>query len=390
MRKYSDEQLRAINTISTHTAVIAGAGTGKTSVLIERLKKIIESGVSKSDILAITFTKKAANEMKERLNIDEVQILTFDAFCYALVKDTHSINMFTSSKEFSKQELLSFNIYDANYKTEKKPKGYSKYREYKIRHKLYDFNDIEYLALKIIKQQGISYKYILVDEFQDTNNLQYEIFASLINNNTNTFIVGDPDQSIYKFRGANNKLINRYIDKFKAEVNILTNNYRSSRNIITYANMSISNNIKRINKILVPNSLNNGTVKILLFNNENIEYNYIIKICNQCTSKKYSIAILFRNHEQGYLYKRYYYNSYFKISIMSIHESKGLEFDVVFIIGVNKGVFPQSFNVDLDTLEEERRLFFVAITRAKKELYISSNDKVSKFVREIKRKKMIK
>lgn len=384
MKKFSEEQLKAINTKEQHTAVIAGAGTGKTTVLIARINNLINSGVDSKDILAITFTRKAASEMKKRLNNQDVLVMTFDAFCFNLTNKDYKI--IEKTKDFSKKELLAFNIYDANLKKGSKPFKYKEYLNYKNNNNLYDFNDIEYIALDYIKKHKLSFIHILVDEFQDTNNLQFEILSNLISHKTNTFIVGDPDQSIYSFRGANIKLINKYLYKYNAKLLLLTNNYRSTINIIEIANSLISNNKARIKKNLSCISSNCGVVKFSVFKNQIIEYNYIKKLISNY-NHKYSIGILFRNHEQGYLYKQLYYNTYRKISVLSIHESKGLEFDIVFLIGINFNVFPSNYNSNKLLLEEERRLFFVGITRAKQELYIFSNKKQSKFIKELKVKR---
>lgn len=384
MKVYSEEQLKAINTSYQHTAVIAGAGTGKTTVLIARINNLINIGINPKEILAITFTKKAASEMKKRLNNQDVLVMTFDAFCFNLTGKEY--NIIDKTDQFSPKERLSFNIYDANLKKGSKPFKYDKYVYYKKINNLYDFNDIEYEALKYIIINKISYQHILVDEFQDTNNLQFEILSSLINDETNTFIVGDPDQSIYSFRGANIKLINKYLYKYNAKLLLLTNNYRSSINIIKIANSLISHNKDRIKKNLSCKTTNYGVVRFSLFKNPIIEYNYINNSISNYNDK-YSIGILFRNHEQGYLYKKLYYNTYRKIDVLSIHESKGLEFDIVFLIGVNFNIFPSNYNSNKLLLEEERRLFFVGITRAKQELHICSNNKQSKFIKELKIKR---
>lgn len=378
--QFSFEQNLAIKNNYQHVALIAGAGSGKTTVLIAKIKLLLKMGIDPKEILVITFTNKASKEISLRLKNPLVNVYTFDAFCYNILDQ--KLNILEKSFEFTNEEILKFNNYDAKNKKQIKPYRYNEYINYKKINNVYDFYDIEKLALNKIKTNNIKYNYILIDEFQDTNNLQYELFKNLCSNNTYTFIVGDPDQSIYKFRGANNKLINKYIKDFNAKLMYLNNNYRSTKNICLLANKVISKNKNRIKKQLTPINLNNGIIKYMFFKNELIEYNYIIQYYEKIKSKYRTIAILYRNNEQGYLYKKYFYNKYDNINILTIHEAKGLEFDCVFLIGVNDKVFPNYNNIV--ELEEERRLFFVAITRAKKKLIISSAYKVSKFIKENK------
>lgn len=378
--QFSFEQNLAIKNNYQHVALIAGAGSGKTTVLIAKIKLLLKMGIDPKEILVITFTNKASKEISLRLKNPLVNVYTFDAFCYNILDQ--KLNILEKSFEFTNEEILKFNNYDAKNKKQIKPYRYNEYINYKKINNVYDFYDIEKLALNKIKTNNIKYNYILIDEFQDTNNLQYELFKNLCSNNTYTFIVGDPDQSIYKFRGANNKLINKYIKDFNAKLLYLNNNYRSTKNICLLANKVISKNKNRIKKQLSPINLNNGIIKYMFFKNELIEYNYIIQYYEKIKSKYRTIAILYRNNEQGYLYKKYFYNKYDNINILTIHEAKGLEFDCVFLIGVNDKVFPNYNNIV--ELEEERRLFFVAITRAKKKLIISSAYKVSKFIKENK------
>lgn len=396
MRKFSDEQILAIETKYLHTAVIAGAGSGKTTVLIERINEILKSNTSPEDILAITFTRKAASEMVERVGNKNVNIKTFDAFCYDLV-----INHFGEGiriierSPFTETEITRFNNYDVNMKRGLKPQKYDDYVLYKSENNLYDFNDIELMALELIKKNNISFKYILIDEFQDTNELQYLIFKELINNDTKTFVVGDPDQSIYGFRGANFQIIAKYINDYEAKTLILSNNYRSTKEILNKANNLIVNNKQRIEKELIPYTKDVGRVEIRKFHNETFEFEYVIRNYEQLKNNYKSFAILYRNNFQGNLYKRHFRNeTNDNVLITTIHQSKGLEFDVVFIVGVNEKILPADRITKVSELEEERRLFFVAITRAKKLLFISSstnssfagvnmNHKPSKFIREL-------
>jgi len=402
MKKYSEEQLNAITTTHNHTAVIAGAGSGKTTVLIARINQILDEGIEPDQILAITFTRKAANEMVSRINNKNVLIKTFDAFCYDLVLNYHTEEIrILDNSPFTETEITRFNNYDVNFKRGLKPLKYDDYIKFKETNKLYDFNDIEYLALDIIKKNNITFKYILIDEFQDTNELQYRLFKFLIKDITKTFIVGDPDQSIYGFRGANFRIIAKYIKEYESKTLILSNNYRSTKEILDSANSVITNNKYRIKKELIPVTDEEGKVTINNFLNETYEYEFIIKQYTELKDDYKSFAILYRNNYQGALYRKYFQDVPSKMTVTTIHQSKGLEFDVVFVLGVNEGVLPDNKIKTVSEKEEERRLLFVAITRAKKLLYVSSStqaffggmrtyQKPSSFIKQLTPKLVIK
>jgi|GEM_PF-475106 len=374
MKKYSDEQLSAINTNEKHSAVIAGAGSGKTTVLIARINKLLEEEIDAKNILAITFTRKAAYEMVDRIKNKDVIIKTFDAFCYDIVLTYFNKEIKIIDKSpFNESDITKFNNYDVKLKRGLKPLKYDEYVKYKRDNNLYDFNDIELIALNIIKEQKITFDAILIDEFQDTNELQYKVFKALINENTKTFIVGDPDQSIYGFRGANFRIISKYIDEYNAKMIVLSNNYRSSGEILDVANALISHNKYRIKKELVPIKDDKGIVTKNNFLNETYEYEYVIKIYEELKDQYENFAILYRNNYQGNLYKKYFQDKTSNVTVTTIHQSKGLEFDVVFVVGVNDGILPDGKIKKVSEKEEERRLLFVALTRAKYRLYVSSS-----------------
>lgn len=379
MKKFSAEQISAINTVTQHTAVIAGAGSGKTTVLVERIKTLLSEGVEPSQILAITFTRKAAGEMSERINRSDLTIKTFDAFCYEVVSEHLQRDIYIVNKSpFKDSEIVLFNNYDVNLRLGEKPKLYDDYVAFKEEENKLDFNDIEHLALTVIKDKNLSFDYILIDEFQDTNLLQYKIFKNLINDKTKTFIVGDPDQSIYGFRGANFKLLNRYIEEYNAKVLVLTNNYRSLPAIIEIANNLISYNELRYKKELVAFRKGNGVLYSTQFIDDEAEFNFVIKKYEELRETYNSFAILYRNNYQGFLYRNHFKDeNNSDVLVTTIHQSKGLEFDVVFIIGVNKGILPDDKMNMKEQEEEERRLFFVGITRAKSELYLTSSKKAN-------------
>jgi DNA helicase-2/ATP-dependent DNA helicase PcrA len=252
---------------------------------------------------------------------------------------------------------------------------------------LLDFDDLLTILYKKMLNGEISfeYKYVFVDEFQDTNEVQYLIVKQL-SIKASILCVGDPDQSIYAFRGANRLIINKYIGEFKPDTFFLTNNYRSDKNIINFANGLMKNNIFRIKKHLVGLSEHSGVLEVIKYTNiENRNDIIMNKIKNLSTK---DICVLYRVNKSAFSLRKIM-NDFFsdKFNIMSIHQSKGLEFDYAFIIDCNDDKIP-GYVFSLTQLEEERRIFFVAITRARRGLFLlyDENQKISRFISEATRK----
>ena len=295
----NEKQLEAVLQTEGPVMAIAGAGSGKTSVLTKRIAYLIyEKNVHYKNILAITFTNKAANEMKQRVkaligvNPYDMWISTFHSMCAKILRD--HIEKLGYNRNFQiiddddnlqivKSLMKKANI-DIKLYNPKVVKGfvlkmkfdediindvespfkeivekiYRQYQEYLFESNLVDFEDLMILTIKLLKQEpavkeyynGL-FKYVLVDEFQDTNNTQYELVKLLVNEDKNLFIVGDEDQSIYAFRGANIENINKFKRDFKDyHIILLEQNYRSTNNILEAANSIIKHNSTRIPKNL--------------------------------------------------------------------------------------------------------------------------------------------
>jgi len=264
--------------------LVAGAGTGKTKTLTMRIAHLIIKKKIKADrILALTFTNKATLQMKDRVlkmmeNFDGYpQIYTFHAFCRRiLLKNILSLNLGYKKgvniiDESDAKKIISKILKELNVDIRKKdalslisrikygyneevfedyPEMFNVYNEYIslcIKGNLIDFDDLLVytyeLFLKdpeILKIYQNQFDHILVDEFQDTDLIQYQIIKLL--NNKNTFVVGDPDQSIYEFRGANYENGELFIKEFDAKILFLNENYRSTNNILKVANALIEKN----------------------------------------------------------------------------------------------------------------------------------------------------
>ncbi len=399
----NEKQKKVVYTNERFLFLLAGAGSGKTRVLIERINHLLSTGVCPGDILAITFTHKASIEMKERLRRGDVDVHTFHQYALRVLKSysnyTHKI-LDEPINGFEQKDILDISIYKNHLYQTRKPKAYDIYEKYLNYNGLKDFDDllIDLYHMLQRNKQIKKYQYIFIDEFQDTNDLQYKILKILIDKNTKVLAVGDPDQSIYKFRGANLKIIEAYIKDYHARVEILDINYRSSPDIINMANRFIEGNIRTLKKQLIAYNEDNYETKKVYFDSLMEESDFIIN-----HYKKFillgidarQIAVIFRNHRRSYclrnMIKSKYIDQVESLQLITMHQAKGLEFEVVFIIGLEEGECPSYHGETYASLEEERRLMYVAVTRAKKYLYLTYTKvvdnrykKKSVFFKEIK------
>lgn len=613
----NDKQLEAVKHMEGPCLVLAGAGSGKTRVLIERIVNLIDNGVSPYNILAITFTNKAAKEMRTRIEnklgyeTNSIFIGTFHSFGLRILRENYVDIGYTSNitildtddvKAIVKR-ILKQNGYDpAKYEIRTiinkissakndgiSPNEYSKlflndldiviglvYKEYTKLLKDNNSVDFDDLLLKpvelfkknksILEKYQERFKYILVDEYQDTNGIQYELCKLLAGKYKNIFVVGDANQSIYSFRNADYRNILNFERDYKnAKVILLEENYRSTNNILKAANSVIKNNSEGKKLNLWSSKSDGELITYVRCEDEIKEANYVITKIKELVQQgyKYSdMAVLYRTNAQSrvvedafvrnniphniigsyYFYNRkeikdliaylkliynpndsvsleriinvpkrgigtksienlrnkatsnnmsmfdaidsgkelefkniilklqefslnnnlsdlieevltttgirmeyelnksleneakvenlnefktvalmfeesgiydlqtflenialvsdrgQYNNDGDEVSIMTLHSAKGLEFNIVFLLGMEEGLFPHNRSFDsLSDLEEERRLCYVGITRAKEKLYLlnarlrtifgkTSGTIESRFVREIDEK----
>lgn len=300
----NEQQKKGVLTTEGPVLLLAGAGSGKTRVLTHRIAYLIEEkGVNPWNIMAITFTNKAAGEMKERveklvgMGSDSVWVTTFHSTCLRILKryadrigfdtsftiydsddqksimkeickrlqiDTKTLKerAILSAISVAKDELISPEEYALNimgdYRKEKIGAAYREYQAVLRRNNAMDFDDLIMKAVELFKTDGevlASYQrrfqYIMVDEYQDTNTAQFEFVRLLAGAHHNLCVVGDDDQSIYKFRGANIRNILDFEKVYpEAEVIRLEQNYRSTQNVLDAANAVIRNNKGRKSKTL--------------------------------------------------------------------------------------------------------------------------------------------
>ena len=356
--KLNDKQKEAVMHVDGPCLVLAGAGSGKTKVLTERIVNLINNGVSPYNILAITFTNKAAREMRERVynSIEEeankIFIGTFHSLGLKIVRENAGVIGYSNNvtildrddvntlikrfmKElnldtehypvksilnkisFAKNEGLSPEEFD---KFAKAPldmaacKVYKMYESALKRSNSVDFDDLLILPLRIFKKDKSvlekyqeHFKYILVDEYQDTNMVQYDMCKLLASKYRNLFVVGDMDQSIYSFRFANYmNVINFEKDNKDAKVIVLDENYRSTNNILNAANDVIKNNKERKEKNLWSSKGNGDKIKYIRCDNEQEEASTVVRLTKELLDKgekPSEIAVLYRTNGQSRVFE---------------------------------------------------------------------------------------
>ena len=348
------QQVEAVKHIDGPCLVLAGAGSGKTKVLTSRIAYLIENGISTDNILAITFTNKAAKEMKEReikligYDAKSIQISTFHSLGLKIIKENYarlgyksnfvildSDDTLTVVKKIMKDLNLNPKFYNAREIRNKissaknelmDPEQFSKkefdsniievYRKYNKKlliNNSVDFDDLLILPIKLFRQYPDTlkyyqdkYKYVLIDEYQDTNEAQYIFSKMLCNNHKNIFVVGDNDQAIYAFRGANYKnILNFEKDYPNCKVIMLEENYRSTQNILDAANSVIRHNKMRKDKNLWCNNDVGSKVKYIKTESDKDECAYVsekIKELHDKNNVNYEdIAVLYRTNAQSRL-----------------------------------------------------------------------------------------
>lgn len=544
--KFNDlnpDQLQAVVSNLPHQMIIAGPGTGKTKTLVSRYQYLIDQKkVDPEKIIVITFTNKAADELKDRVgNVDNAQIFTFHGLGYQIlssnlpapvcagrqvgtkeesskvkiIDDAHQFEIINSLiKQFSlsikaKELILLISKYknsiDEDDLTNIK-KIVSQYQSFLDERKIIDFDDLLVQSIELLESnEKIRFfwkkkiDHLLIDEFQDTNNLQYQLVKMI--NPAHLFVIGDPLQSIYGFRGANAKIFDQLKNDFsQIEMISLKDHYRcrpeiisaslqlfeapiplqsikepggivqyvKTRNSKTEAKWieykieenlggsnlisagSVSKDGKRLKdfavifrtrrlaeefvkhfsasglpyqlvgqlspfekplikklisvfKFLVAGQTERLTMlnlttsqlrdltylaeekdklkteqivekiieylKLIITDQEKLNLIFVLQSWSQFDNKKNKLNLIV-NHFEKLVESNYFDNKVDKISIMTIHAVKGLEFDTVFIGGFEQGLIPIRKAIDAGEIEEEKRLLFVAMTRAKNELYL--------------------
>lgn len=338
-----NEQIKAVKSHDGYYLCLAGAGSGKTRVLAARCVDLIDSNIKEDSILCITYTKKAKEEMENRITSflgrkSRVMVSTFHSLCYQYISSFRDKSKKTiiidedDRKAMLKKRIKEYDFKDIEVQQAasfiscvknkmpymnsdtinqrfKKIRLYYDYQNDCINTNRLDFDQMSYEFLEfLIKNKEIAneiskdYKYIMVDECQDMNRVQYEILEIISNVNKNLFLIGDMDQTIYEWRGSNPRLLNEYEEIYQPTILPLTNNYRSDGYIIDYANNLISKNSNRYPKKLRATKESKNKPIIMSFDYANEEAYYItnkIKEALQNGVKPNEIKVLYREKKQS-------------------------------------------------------------------------------------------
>ena len=420
----NEKQLEAVKSLE-NTLVVAGAGSGKTFTIVNKIKYLLDNNIYKeNELLVISFTNESVNDLKRKIDYD-LDIMTFHKLAITLINNPDMkisneyylkfiINeYFNSYGKYNKKQnklikrilqemdidnlkklIFTFiNLYKSNYndinyllnlyqKSKFINKIYFKiileiyhiYNQELKASNLYDFNDMIKIATNNINNNIIktNYKYIIIDEFQDTSLNRFKLIDAIMKqNNAKIFVVGDDYQSIYRFSGCNLDIFLNF-NKLVSNLNIinLDYNYRNPKEIIDVANSFIMKNKNQIKKETICLKNINKPIKICFYKNKRTAIEKILKYIDT----KY--LILGRNNTDKDLF-----NVQDK-PFLTIHKSKGLEEDNIILINLtnnnnslpskikNHKIINKLIKTDYYPYEEERRLFYVALTRTRNNIYL--------------------
>ena len=360
--------------------VVACAGSGKSSTLVCRIKHLVDIGVHEKGIVLTTFTRDAASDMEKKL------VSVFGRETNVIVGTIDSLAL-KYVMEYA-PHLISDN---------------SNVGEYAVKF-------LEFLKMEIASEFFDGLTHLFVDEFQDINDLQYKIIREFYKHGVSITAVGDDAQNIYSFRGSNIKYILNFASYFDdAILHKLTMNFRSSQDIVMFANATIENNEHQIPKAMVSYKpcLTGNKPNIHYFERGNLQYEFIkdqIKKYKREGNKLCQIAVLCP--QNSFLYQLEEVLTQYDIPnvlldgksdvrtaiksnhvcLCTVHKSKGLEWDIVFLLQLNDEIFPST--KAYQDISESRRLFYVGTTRPRKLLHITyspiQNSKfICRFVNEI-------
>lgn len=360
MQGLNKEQLDAVQTINGPMLILAGAGSGKTKVLTCRIAHLLQQGVRPYRILAITFTNKAAAEMRERVDrmagaaARDVWLFTFHAFCARLLRyelenlsgyaNNFAIYDTSDSKNLIKQVLKEMNLDEkrfplpaiishisnaknalllpdayareaSGYYEQQVAKIYDAYQKKLQANNAVDFDDLLLLALRLLQENPAvrekyqrKFDYLMVDEYQDTNHAQYLLTKLLAAGHRNICVVGDADQSIYGWRGADiQNILDFEKDYPDAKLVKLEQNYRSTQVILDAANAVIDNNSGRKPKNLWTANGNGSEIVYYQANDERDEARYVIENMQKLQlnegAKLGDMAVLYRTNAQSRVFE---------------------------------------------------------------------------------------
>ncbi len=359
------EQTEAAQTTQGALLILAGAGSGKTKVLTSRIAYMIQHGAVAGKILAVTFTNKAAKEMRERLSrmvgenvVKYMWVGTFHSICGRILRQDIENYSFQSGKKLDKnftiydetdslavikqaikkinlddkiyqpklikavisnaknkmQDAYTFATFARDFKSQNIAKVFEFYENTLNNNNAIDFDDMLLITVKLLEQNSEvrekyykKFQHILVDEYQDTNQAQYQLVKALYTNlqgnipeTRSLCVVGDVDQSIYSWRGADFRIILNFQNDFpNAKVVKLEQNYRSTANILNAANAIIENNEERVDKVLYSQKGDGEKISLYEAQDEADEAQYIVNSIRDTSDNYNQFAILYRTNNQS-------------------------------------------------------------------------------------------
>ncbi|MDE2223307.1 MAG: ATP-dependent helicase [Candidatus Omnitrophica bacterium] len=426
----NESQWQAVRHEGPHLLITAGPGTGKTHTLTRRIARSVPSLKSGEAILAITFTNKAARQMQERLTAlgaarSQVFIGTFHAFCLKLLRDhlehtglpkDFKVAVPEDISGFDKETLERISLIKSSQLALEGDGDFKAYQRYLRQNNWIDFDDILREALILLEDEAVAgplrrrFRHIFVDEYQDSNIVQNALLKILVRDGVLLTAIGDANQSIYGFRGSRVELFRRFEKDFSpSTILTLQDNYRSAPSLLK-ASGQVMGGIQ-----LLAGLETEGKLVIHQAATDRAEADYVahhieklIGGMDMNTSRRAvrslgDIAVLYRLNAQrhavaqalehlgipfqtaqkpkkpqeysdeailGQSEEEMEFNVE-KVSLMSLHAAKGLEFPVVFIMGCEKNLLPLDLSGMKGDPEEERRLFYVGMTRAKEHLFLT-------------------
>ena len=359
------EQLEAVKTTNGSLLILAGAGSGKTKVLTTRIAYMVKNGINPRKILAVTFTNKAAKEMKERLSdilgedmVKYMWVGTFHSICGRMLRQDIDKYQFQTGKKLDKnftiydeqdslaiikqsikklnldekmyqpklikaiisnsknkmQDAYTYATYARDFKSQRISQIYDDYETTLNNNNAIDFDDMLMLCVKLLEQNEEvrtryynRFEHILVDEFQDTNPAQYNFVRALYTNNDKNIpperslcVVGDVDQSIYSWRGADYRIILNFQHDFKnCKLIKLEQHYRSTAKILNAANSIIENNEQRVDKVLYSNKGDGERITYYEADDDADEANFIASTIKSTSANYNQFAVLYRTNAQS-------------------------------------------------------------------------------------------
>ncbi len=454
----NDAQWAAVLDKSKYLLITAGPGTGKTHTLTHRIENFIGRLKDSQQILAVTFTNKAARQMQQRLirGIDNVEnfvvCTTFHGFCLKILKEYFPCNLPADFMVASQQQIedLSQKLWPAvstkqrrEYLQEislRKAKNFSlsllpqaeQYNSAMRQNGWLDFDDLLLMSVEFLTSQSLvaqklrqQYPFIFVDEYQDINPIQQRLLQIIVGESGHLTAIGDPNQAIYGFRGSDVKYFMTFAEDFKGATKLtLSENYRSAQNLLSASSQILSDKTDFFLPLQTAKMYLEGRLVIAQTPTDKAEAEYVVHKIEEIVggtslfSKDSGrvghddktlfsfgdIAIVFRLNSQRSLFEQALDRSGIpyqisqektyddpqelltksfkhihsedqkaeKVSLLTLHAAKGLEFAVVFIVGCENNLLPLDLPSMTADPQEERRLFYVGVTRAKQQLYLVS------------------